>query len=121
MLFHALADLIIFLHATFVVFVVLGGFAVRRWPKTAWLHLPALAWGALIEFSGWICPLTPLEQTLRARAGQHGYTGGFIDHYFLQVLYPAGLTREIQWVLGGTVVVVNIVAYMIAFRQKRPR
>jgi hypothetical protein len=75
------------------------------------LHLPAAAWGALIEFQGWICPLTPLENSLRASAGQAGYRGGFIEHYLLPVLYPAGLTRGVQLALGSGVIVVNLVVY----------
>ena len=111
MLYRILADLVVGVHALFVAFVVLGGLLALRWPWVAILHLPAAVWGALIEFRGWICPLTPLEKWLRAAAGQAGYQGGFIEHYLLPVLYPAGLTRGVQVVLGSAVVVVNLLVY----------
>ncbi len=102
-----------------MVFVVLGGIVVFHVPKLAWLHLPAVAWGALIEFAGWICPLTPLEQSLRALAGERGYAGGFVEHYLLPILYPAGLTREIQIGLGLAVLIVNGAAYFLIVRRYR--
>ena len=106
--YRILADLVVGVHALFVVFVVAGGLLVLRRPWVAAAHLPAAVWGALIEFSGWICPLTPLEKSLRAAAGQAGYEGGFIEHYLLPVLYPAGLTRGVQLVLGAAVIAVNL-------------
>ncbi len=112
-----LADALVVLHLLFVVFVMTGGFLLRRWPKLIWLHLPAVLWGAYIEFSGGICPLTPLENQLRAHAGETGYHGGFVEHYLLPVLYPDNLTAPIQWLLGGCVVVVNLVAYGLAYRD----
>jgi len=117
MLYRWLADGLVMLHAAFVAFVVLGGLAVIRWPRLAWVHIPAAIWGALIEFAGWICPLTPLENEWRVRAGELGYSGGFIDHYIVSALYPAGLTRQTQWVLGITVVVINLIAYGIVYRR----
>ncbi|HEY7502785.1 MAG TPA: DUF2784 domain-containing protein [Gemmatimonadales bacterium] len=111
MAYHILADLVVGVHTLFVAFVVVGGLLALRWPWVAVLHLPAAAWGALIEFQGWICPLTPLENSLRASAGQAGYRGGFIEHYLLPVLYPAGLTRGVQLALGSGVIVVNLVVY----------
>jgi hypothetical protein len=111
MLYRALADLLVVLHLAFVLFVVLGGFLVHWRRRLAWLHIPVAAWGALIEFRGWICPLTPWEQHLRQRAGEAGYTGGFIEHYLLPVLYPAGLSPGIQRTLGMFVVGINAVAY----------
>ena len=121
MIYKWLADGLVTLHAAFVVFVVLGGLAVMLWPRLAWVHIPAATWGALIEFSGWICPLTPLENAWRARAGERGYSGGFIDHYIVSALYPAGLTREIQWVLGACVVAINVSAYWVVIRRMRRR
>lgn len=106
-----LADLVLVVHFTFLAFVVVGGMLVLRWPKLAWLHLPAVIWGALIEFFGWICPLTPLENDLRHRAGEAGYTGGFIAHYVTRVLYPDGLTRGVQVVLGLLVLALNAAIY----------
>ena len=112
-----LADALVVLHLLFVVFVIAGGFLLRRWPKLFWLHLPAVLWGAYIEFSGSICPLTPLENQLRVSAGETGYSGGFVEHYLLPILYPDNLTVPIQWLLGGCVVVVNLLAYGLAYRD----
>ena len=116
-----LADVVVVVHALFVVFALLGGLLVLRRPWVAWLHLPAAAWAVLIEYAGWICPLTPLENALRARAGAATYSDGFISHYVLRALYPAGLTREIQWVLGGIVLAVNVLIYAIVLRRRRSR
>jgi hypothetical protein len=117
MAYRVLADLVVLAHALFVAFVVLGGFLVWRWRWVAWAHVPAAVWGAAIEFGGWICPLTPLENAWRARAGLAGYAGGFVEHYLIPALYPAGLTPPKQIALGSLVVVVNIVAYGIALRH----
>ena len=114
-----LADLVLLAHAGFVVFVVLGGLPVLRWPRLAWLHLPAVAWGAGIEFAGAICPLTPLEIHLRSLAGQQGYAGGFVEHYVFALLYPEGLTRNVQLALGLLVVVINSLLYAIVWRRHR--
>ena len=115
--YRILADLVVGLHALFVAFVMLGGLLALRWPWMVALHLPAAVWGALIEFQGWICPLTPLENSLRAAAGQAGYQGGFIERYLLPVLYPAGLTRNVQVVLGSLVIVVNLLIYGAVLRR----
>ena len=106
-----LADLVVGLHFVFVLFVVAGGLLVLRWPKVAYLHIPAAVWGAAIEFAGWTCPLTPLEISLRRQAGQSGYSTGFIEHYILPILYPTGLTRDIQLVLGMIVIALNVAIY----------
>ena len=120
MVFRWLADAVALFHAAFVLFVVLGGLLVLRWRRVAWLHVPAAIWGVLIEYGGWICPLTPLENALRERAGQAGYSGGFVEHYVLRALYPAGLTREVQWVLGGLVLLINGLVYgSILIRRTR--
>ena len=111
MLYRVLADLVVGAHALFVAFVMAGGLLALRWRWVVAVHLPAAVWGALIEFKGGVCPLTPLEQSLRAAAGQAGYQGGFIEHYLLPALYPAGLTREVQLVLGSLVVAVNLGVY----------
>lgn len=121
MSYRVLADLVVVLHLGFVVFVVLGGLLVLRWGWVAWLHLPAALWGALIEFGGWVCPLTPLEQWLRRRAGESGYEGGFVEHYVLPVLYPGDLTRELQIALGAGVVVVNLGIYAWVLWRRRDR
>lgn len=114
-----LADVLVLLHFTFVIFVVLGGLLVLKWPKVAYWHLPAAIWGALIEFSGWICPLTPLENKLRRAGGEGGYTGRFIEHYILPVLYPSELTRELQIAIGIGVVAVNGLFYALLLIRKR--
>jgi hypothetical protein len=119
MLFRILADATVVLHLAFVLFVVAGGLLVLRWPRIAWVHLPAAAWGAWVEFAGWICPLTPMENWFRQRGGQTGYTVSFVDQYVLPVLYPATLSRETQWVLGGFVVAVNIGVYVLVLRRAR--
>ena len=118
MTWRVLADLVLAVHALFVVFVILGGMAVLRWPALAWVHLPAVAWGAAIEFGGWICPLTPLEVALRQRGGEAGYSGSFIEHYVTPVLYPDGLTRSMQVVLGLTVLAVNGWVYWQLMRRR---
>jgi hypothetical protein len=117
--YRILADLVVGVHALFVAFVLLGGLLALRWPWVAALHLPAAVWGALIEFQGWICPLTPLEQSLRAAAGEAGYQGGFIEHYLLPVLYPAGLTHRVQLVLGSVVIAVNVLVYGFLLVRRR--
>lgn len=105
------ADLLVVLHFGFLLFVVLGGLLVLRWPRVGWLHLPAAVWGVLIEFGGWICPLTPLENHFRRLAGQAGYQGGFIQHYILSALYPSGLTRGAQIAMGAFVLILNAFIY----------
>jgi hypothetical protein len=114
-----LAEVVLLAHAGFVAFVVLGGLLVLRWPRLAWLHLPAVAWGAGIEFAGAICPLTPLEIHLRSLAGQQGYAGGFVEHYVFALLYPEGLTRNVQLALGLLVLVINALLYAIVWRRHR--
>ena len=110
-MYPLLADLVLIVHLTFVVFVLCGGLLVLRWRWTAWLHLPAAAWGAIVEFTGWICPLTPLENWLRAQGGEATYAGDFIGRYLLAILYPEALTPDIQVMLGVLVLVVNLVIY----------
>lgn len=115
--YDVLADVVVGLHFLFVLFVVLGGLLVLRWPRLAYVHIPAAVWGAAIEFAGWICPLTPLEQWLRRQAGEAAYSGGFIEHYILPVLYPSALTRDIQLVLGFGVLAVNLAIYAYVLRR----
>ena len=110
-MYRLLADLVVVVHIAFVLFVALGGLSVWRWPRLAWVHLPAVAWGVAIEWSGAICPLTPLELSLRRHGGQVGYDGDFIEQYLLPMLYPAGLTREMQLALGGAVLGLNLLFY----------
>jgi hypothetical protein len=120
--YGVLADLVLLTHVAFVAFVVVGAGAVLRWPRLAWVHLPAVIWAVLIEYAGWVCPLTPLENTLRQAAGGAVYAGGCVEHYLLPVLYPTGLTRTIQVSLGTVVLVLNGLAYWrLARRRKRQR
>jgi hypothetical protein len=112
------ADALLIAHLAFVLFVVAGGLLVYRWPRLAWLHVPAFAWGAVIEFKNWVCPLTPLEQRLRLAAGEGGYGGGFVEHYLLPLIYPEGLTREIQLGLGLFVLAVNALVYGVWIGRK---
>lgn len=121
MVYQLLAGLVVILHLLFVLFVVLGGFLVLRWRWLAWIHLPAALWGIGIEWLGGVCPLTPLEIYFRRLGGEAGYTGGFVEHYILPVLYPDGLTPEIEIGLGVLVLVVNAVAYAVLIRRRRRR
>jgi hypothetical protein len=114
-----LADFVVAVHFLFVVFVVLGGLLVLRWPRIAYLHVPAALWGAWIEFAGWVCPLTPLENALRTEAGVAAYQDGFVEHYVLPVLYPSALTRHIQLLLGCLVLGLNLGIYGYLLRRKR--
>lgn len=116
-----LANALVIVHLAFVAFVVAGGFLLLRWPKLAWLHLPAAAWGAFIEFSGGVCPLTPLENALRRLGGGATYSTGFVEHYLVPILYPESLTLPAQQVLGTLVVAVNALAYALAWRARRRR
>lgn len=118
MVYRALADLVVVLHLGFVLFVVLGGLLALRWPRAAWFHLPAAIWGAGIEFVQGVCPLTPLENRLRRLGGEAGYAGGFVEHYLLPVLYPAGLSQNVQWGLGIFVVLLNVAIYTVVWRRR---
>lgn len=118
MLYRFAADALVVVHFGFIAFVLLGGLAVLRWPYMAWLHVPAAVWAVVLELFHLPCPLTPWEQQLRLAAGEEGYSGGFIPHYLLPLIYPAGLTPDIQLVLAGTVIVVNSLVYGVVFRKR---
>jgi hypothetical protein len=116
------ADIVVLIHLAFVVFVVLGAGLVVWWRRMLWLHLPAVFWAIWLEISGGICPLTPLENWLRIRAGQGGYRGDFVEHYLMPVLYPVGLTRNIQILIGLLVIIINTALYgyiIFQFRRKK--
>ena len=119
MVYRWLAEATVAFHFAFIVFVVLGGLLAVRSVRWAWLHVPAVVWVAWLELTGAICPLTPLENAYRARAGEAGYAGGFIDHYLVPVIYPAGLTPQIQMALGIAVVALNVIVYAWAWRRWR--
>lgn len=119
MIYRLLADVIVGIHFAFVAFVIVGGVLVLRWPRVALLHLPCAVWGVVVELTGLICPLTPLEQVLRLRGGRAGYEGAFVEHYILPILYPAGLTRRWQLALGSIALVVNVLVYWLVWRTAR--
>ena len=112
-----LAALVVAAHLSFVVFATAGGALVLRWPRVAWVHLPAAAWAVFVEFTGRLCPLTPLENELRRRAGLGEYSGDFVANYVFPVLYPEGLTRDAQIAIGAFVLLLNVVAYGLVLRQ----
>ncbi len=122
MLYAVLADAVLLLHLAFILFVLLGALLAWRWRWVAWVHLPAVAWAVLLEFFGWLCPLTPLEVRLRTAAGEGGYAGGFIDHYLVPLIYPAGLTPGIQAWIGAGVLLLNVGLYAgLVWRRGRRR
>jgi hypothetical protein len=118
-LYRLVADLVVLIHGLFVVFVALGGLLALRWPRVAWIHIPAALWGAAISFANWGCPLTPIEKRLRAFGGEEAYEGGFIAHYLVPLIYPAGLTRTMQIVLGFLVVALNVAVYCAILVRRR--
>jgi len=120
-LYQLAANAVLLLHAAFIVFVLFGAVMARRWRWWPLLHLPAAAWGFWVSAAGVVCPLTPLENHLRAAAGQSGYEGGFVEHYLLAVIYPDGLTRPVQWALAAVVLGVNLALYAWAWRGRRGR
>jgi hypothetical protein len=119
MVYSYFADLVVVLHACFVLFALLGGFLVLWKPLMAWCHIPAVLWAAGIEFLGWICPLTPLENMLRARGGDIGYATGFVEHYIMPLLYPAQLTKRMQIGFGLIVLGINFVIYWCLWAKNR--
>ena len=122
MIDRILADAVVITHLLFISFAIGGGLLVMRWRRMMWLHLPAVAWAVLVEIMSWPCPLTPLENYFRRRGGEAGYPGGFIEHYIWPVIYPEGLTDEVQMLIGGFVFCVNVAAYaVVVARWKRGR
>jgi hypothetical protein len=121
MIFGFLADGVLLLHVAFVLFVMAGALFCLRWPKMAWAHLPAAAWGTAISYAGWVCPLTPLENRLRRQAGERGYAESFLEHYVLPILYPAGLTPGAQVAMGSLALAVNVALYVWIWRRRARR
>ena len=119
MIAKLIADALVVLHFSFIVFVILGGLSALKWPRIALIHIPCAIWGVLIEFYGWICPLTHFEQYFRKTASDIGYSGSFIQHYLLPIIYPYGLTREIQFELGVMVASLNLFIYLIVILNKK--
>jgi hypothetical protein len=116
-LYGIFAGAVIVAHFLFIAFVVAGGLLVVHWPRLAWVHLPAVVWGVVIELTGWICPLTPLENYLRRLGGNSSYSSGFIEQYLIPIIYPANLIIGTQYVLGGLVIAVNLVLYSLVIRK----
>ena len=119
MMYGLLSDVVVACHLAFVLYAVFGAFLVFKWPRLAWLHIPAASWAVLIEFAGWICPLTPLENWLRLKGGHATYEGDFVGNYIIPLLYPSGLTREVQILLGAVVIGMNICIYGYVFRRRK--
>jgi hypothetical protein len=116
MVYRSLADLVAVIHLAFILFVLLGALLLLRWPKVMWVHLPAAIWGVAIEFAGLFCPLTRVENWLLRKAGESGYDGGFMAHYIFALIYPAGLTRGMEVVLGVIVLALNVGLYVKVLR-----
>ena len=121
MIARVAADLLVIVHFAFIAFVVLGGFLVLKWERVAVLHIPCVVWGTLIEFRGWVCPLTPLENHFREAAGGAGYSGGFIDQYVMSLVYPEGLTRGMQISLGVMILALNLCVYGVLLVHRANR
>ncbi|HEX8750866.1 MAG TPA: DUF2784 domain-containing protein [Nitrospira sp.] len=118
MWYSLLADLIVLLHFAFVMFVLFGGLLTVKWPRVVWIHGPAFLWGCIVEFTGTVCPLTPLENQLRMQGGEAGYEIDFISRWVLPILYPESLTPSIQLVLGAFVLVLNVAIYAWIWRSR---
>jgi len=114
-LYNIAADIVVFVHFTFIVFVLVGGVLVFKWRRLIWLHIPSAIWGAMIVMVGWICPLTPIENRLRHAGESETYTRSFIEHYLVPVIYPSGLDREMFIVMGMVVIVINVIVYIMLF------
>jgi hypothetical protein len=117
MLYSVLAELVLAVHAAFIVFALLGGLLALRWRALPWIHLPCVLWVTLVELRGWICPLTPLENQLREAAGARGYSGSFIEHYLLPLVYPSGLTPGVRVLLAVIALGINLAVYALLGRQ----
>ena len=112
------ADLTLLLHLLFIIFVLFGGLLCLHRIRWAWLHLPAMVWGVWVEWAGWICPLTPLENHFRHLASNQGYREGFVEHYLVPLIYPGQLTVSLQWILGSLVLIINVFVYLYVFQKK---
>lgn len=116
-----LADAVAIVHVLFVLFVMFGALLVLRWPRAVGIHAPALVWGLIVECSGTTCPLTPLENRLRRLGGESGYSEDFLSHWLLMILYPASLTRSVQFVLGASLLLLNLGLYLWIWRRRLHR
>jgi len=116
-MFSVIADFVVVVHFAFILFVIFGALLIIWWRKLVWLHLPALIWGSLTELFSWVCPLTPLENHFRELAGVDGYAGGFVENYLVPLIYPVGLTPEVQWLLGTALIIFNLFIYAYLWRR----
>lgn len=121
MLFRIAADALVILHLLFIIFALLGGLLVLWRTNLMFLHIPAAIWAAIVSFKGWVCPLTPLENSLRYKAGAQGYSEGFVEHYVIPIIYPNGLNFDVQIILGVTAVAVNIAVYTFVYHVYKRR
>ena len=121
MVFQLLADVVVIFHLAFVAFALFGGLLIMKWRRVAWIHVPSVVWAVFIEFTGMICPLTPLENFLRRKSGATGYESGFVEHYIIPILYPESLENSVQIILGILVIVVNADIYAWVFRQSKQK
>lgn len=121
MIYRVLAEIVLVTHLAFIIFVVAGGLLALRWRWAPLVHLPAALWGVYIALSGGICPLTPLENRLRRAAGSSGYSGGFIEHYIVPIIYPESLTDSFQLVMVGALVLANVAIYSVVLWHRRGR
>jgi hypothetical protein len=115
------ADVVLLAHFAFIVFALFGGAIVFFKRRAAWFHIPAVMWSAAVNFASWICPLTPLENSFRAKAGQAGFEGGFIQHYIEPLVYPGGMPRKMELIAGVSVLVWNVLMYLIVIHWGRRR
>ena len=124
-MYRILADATVLLHLLFIAFMVMGGALALRWPRLAWLHLPLAAWGMLVQWMSWICPLTPLENWFRAAGGGTAYPGGFVEHYLVPILYPVAAGPRFHLILGFAVLATNAAIYGVllgrSLRARRSR
>lgn len=112
------ANLTLVLHLTFILFVLFGGLLCLHRTRWIWLHLPSMIWGVWVEWAGWVCPLTPLENHFRKMASGQGYQEGFIEHYLVPLIYPELLTTSLQWLLGGLILTINIFVYYCVLHKR---
>lgn len=117
--YQTLADMVVVIHLLFILFVLFGGLLLLIWRRLIWLHLAAVIWGVAIELLGWICPLTPLENWLRLKSLSSSYEAGFVEHYLIPIIYPQGLSREMQWVFAAVVIGVNALIYILVLRRRK--
>lgn len=119
MLYRFLADLLVVIHLLFILFALFGGLLVLRYRWMLYIHLPAAAWGVLVELMHWICPLTKIENNLRNLAGDSGYADSFVEQYLIPVIYPQSLTFDMQLYLGAMVLAINLIIYSVVIVKHR--